>query len=141
MALILVSLTLLGGTLGLTGGCATVQTRYEQRGWTKLANTKFNAVSGTHNSLVLEKENDLYVAKREHLANWDWGTSVFIKDVRRITHTPDVKETEVRYHGEGGYITYFANDGDGGHWYMQPLSGDDSNRQEISVSDMMEIED
>ena len=85
---------------------------------------------------IIEINNDFYYRETEC---GFWGTNA--TKFRRLTNTPNIKKEDIRYHKKGAYITYFADYGNGRHWYMQPLLGDDSNRQKVSAKDMIRLED
>ena len=117
-----------GSVIGLSG-CATTPMQGVNRVLYE------ETVAGTDRGIfIIEKDNDLYLRNQVPV----FPLRISYTD-RRLTNTPNVVKTDLRVWPESGCITYFANDGNGGHWYMQPVSGDDSNKKEISPADIMKM--
>ena len=107
------------GSLWL-GGCATVDPTNAGVHW------KFprDPTGPNIEYLIVEYKNDIYLRKQSQTP-WSYNF-----EDRQLTHTLNVKETDVRA-WNNGEITYFAHEPDGGYWYSQPLSGDDNNRTRL----------
>lgn len=115
---------LVGSALGLSG-CATIPNSYknaqvDQVLWEFLS-SEGGPCPNCH-AYIIEKGNDLYI--RNTLED---AFSYKFQD-KQITHTPSVKESNVGVYGHEGItmIKYFAHEEGGGHWYKQPLDGDDN---------------
>lgn len=113
--LFLIVLSLIG-----LGGCATIDPTNAGVHW------KFprDPTGPNIEYLVVEYKNDIYLRKQRQTP-WSYDF-----EDRQLTHTLNVKETDVRV-WDNGELTYFAHEPDGGHWYSQPLSGDDINRTRL----------
>lgn len=121
---------LVAGLMGVSG-CATMNPGLNMGGVDKIVTTQWSSEQDGKDTYILQKDNDLYL--RIQSVN-DLFHRRKPEDIR-LTNTPEVKETDVRL--GNGYITYFSQDSNGGHWYMQPLGGDDKNRKEISADTVM----
>jgi len=113
----------LGASLIVLSGCATINSNpsaVQAIHWRFPENP-----TDPHEYLIVEYNNDLYFRAQKGI----YPINFSIKD-RQLTHTLNVKETDVRV-WDNGELTYFAHEPDGGHWYSQPLSGDDSNRTRL----------
>ncbi len=113
---------LLGVSLIGLAGCATMH----MEGVDKVFYEEHDPLNPGAGNFIIQKNNDLYLRSQG-------GADILFRTTytdKQLTNSADVEETDVRV-WDNGEMTYFAHEPDGGHWYSQPLSGDDSNRTRL----------
>lgn len=116
---------ILGASLMGLAGCATT-------GGIKQNNTDYKFLDSYNGYRVIERDSDIYLERLDG------------SESRRITNTPDVKESFATISKDGNYIAY--NEVCGNEWehqnhkyYIIKKENDDNSRKQISFEEMRKL--